>query len=52
MFHHILLKHLHRYVNEFAMRHNMRPSDTHAMVAETVARTVGNRLMYKDLVAD
>ena len=51
-FHHISPKHLHRYVNEFATRHNMRPKDTEAMMAETVARMVGKRLMYRDLVAD
>ena len=51
-FHHISPKHLHRYVNEFATRHNMRPKDTEAMMAETVARMVGKRIMYRDLVAD
>ena len=51
-FHHISPKHLHRYVNEFATRHNMRPKDTEAMMNETVARMVGKRLMYKELVAD
>ena len=51
-FHHISPKHLHRYVNEFATRHNMRPKDTDAMMAETVARMVGKRLMYRELVAD
>ena len=51
-FHHISPKHLHRYVNEFATRHNMRPKDTQAMMAETVARMVRKRLMYRDLVAD
>ena len=50
-FHHISPKHLHRYVNEFATRHNMRPKDTEAMMADTVARMVGKRLMYRDLVA-
>ena len=49
-FHHISPKHLHRYVNEFATRHNMRPKDTEAMMAETVARMVGKRLMYRELV--
>ena len=51
-FHHISPKHLHRYVNEFATRHNMRPKDTEAMMNETVARMVGKRLMYRTLVAD
>ena len=51
-FHHISPKHLHRYVNEFATRHNMRPKDTEAMMAETVSRMVGKRLMYRELVAD
>ena len=50
-FHHISSKHLHRYVNEFATRHNMRPKDTEAMMAETVSRMVGKRLTYRDLVA-
>ena len=50
-FHHISPKHLHRYVNEFATRHNMRTHDTEAMMAETVARMVGKRLMYRELVA-
>ena len=49
-FHHISPKHLHRYVNEFATRHNMRPKDTEAMMAETVARMVGKRLMYRELI--
>ena len=50
-FHHISPKHLHRYVNEFATRHNMRERDTQTMMADTVARTVGKRLTYRDLVA-
>ena len=50
-FHHISRKHLNRYVNEFATRHNMRTKDTEAMMAETVALMVGKRLMYADLIA-
>ena len=50
-FHHISPKHLHRYINEFATRHNMRTRDTEAMMGETVARMVGKRLMYRDLVS-
>ena len=37
-FHHISSKHLDRYVNEFATRHNMRSRDTEAMMSETVAK--------------
>ena len=48
-FHHVSPKHLHRYVNEFATRHNMRPQDTEAMMSETVARMVGKRLTYREL---
>ena len=50
-FHHISPKHLNRYVNEFSTRHNMRPKDTEAMMAETVSRMVGTRLMYRDLIS-
>ncbi len=51
-FHHISPKHLHRYANEFATRHNMRPRDTEAMMSETVVGMVGKRIMYRELVAD
>ena len=48
-FHHFSPKHLDRYVNEFATRHNMRPQDTQVMMTETVARMVGKRRMYTEL---
>ena len=48
-FHHISEKHLHRYVNEFATRHNLRPRDTEEIMAETVARMTGKRLTYREL---
>ena len=51
-FHHVSEKHLHRYVSEFAARHNMRIQDTEAIMAEIAARMVGKRLMYRDLTAD
>lgn len=51
-FHHISEKHLHRYVNEFATRHNLRPRDIEAIMAETVARMTGKRLTYVQLVAN
>ena len=51
-FHRISPKPLHRYVDEFATRHNMRERDTGAMMGETVARMVGKRPMYRDPIAD
>ena len=49
-FHHLSAKHLQRYVNEFATRHNLRPQDTESIMAETVARMIGKRLTYADLI--
>ena len=40
------------YVSEFAGRHNIREMDTLAQIQHVVARMVGRRLAYKDLVAD
>ena len=51
-FHHISPKHLHRYVNEFAGRHNLRPQDTERMMQEVYAGMIGKRLMYRELIAD
>ncbi len=51
-FHHISPKHLHRYVAEFAGRHNVRNCDTIDQMASVVMGLVGKRLMYKDLIAD
>ena len=50
-FHKLSAKHLDRYVAEFASRHNLRDLDTLAQMQGIVARMVGHRLMYKDLVA-
>lgn len=50
-FHHLSAKHLQRYVNEFAGRHNIRDADTMDQMRHVVARLVGRRLMYRDLVA-
>ncbi len=44
-------KHLQRYVSEFAGKHNIRESDTIDQMRDTVARLVGRRLLYRDLVA-
>ncbi len=40
-FHHISPKHLHRYVNEFAGRRNLRPQDTERMMQEVYAALIG-----------
>lgn len=50
-FHHISEKHLHRYVREFAHRHNARRLDTEDLMREFYAGMIGKRLMYKDLIA-
>ena len=44
-------KHLQRYVNEFAGRHNLRPMDTIEQMQSMVLGMNGKRLRYKDLVA-
>ena len=44
-------KHLHRYVNEFAGRHNARPLDTRHPMTDIVRGMDGKRLRYKDLLA-
>ena len=51
-FHKISPKHLQRYVSEFAGKHNIRNSDTLAQMRDTVARLVGERLLWRDLTAD
>ncbi|WP_420617274.1 IS1595 family transposase [Candidatus Palauibacter sp.] len=50
-FHHFSAKHLQRYVDEFAGRHNIRGADTLEQMRHVVARMVGKRLMYRDLIA-
>ncbi len=50
-FHHISPKCLHRYVNEFANRRNLRKYDTEKMMQEIYASMIGKRLMYEDLIA-
>ena len=51
-FHKISPKHLQRYVNEFAGKHNIRDSDTLIQMRDTVARLIGRNLFYHDLIAD
>ena len=50
-YHHLSAKHLQRYVDEFAGRHNIRDADTLDQMRHIVARLVGQRLMYRDLIA-
>ena len=51
-FHKISPKHLNRYVQEFARKHNIRESDTLVQMRDTVAAMVGKNLLYRDLIAD
>lgn len=43
-------KHLHRYVSQFAGKHNLRDIDTLVQMQHVVAGLIGRRLMYKELV--
>ena len=52
VYHKISPKHLQRYVDEFAGRHGIREQDTIDQMNEVVAKMVGKRLMYRELVAD
>ena len=52
VYHKISPKHLHRYVNEFAGRHNIRNRDTVDQMAAVVAAMAGKRIGYRELVAD
>lgn len=50
-YHRISEKHLDRYVNEFAGRHNDRPSDTIEQMKAVVTGLEGKRLPYERLVS-
>ena len=50
-YHKMSIKHLDRYVSEFAGRHNAREFDTLAQMIFIVRDMVGKRLKYKELTA-
>ena len=51
VFHKISPKHLDRYVQEFAGKHNVRDMDTVDQMRHVVAGMIGKRLMYAKLIA-
>ena len=50
-YHRMSFKHLHRYVNEFAGRHNIRDLDTLEQMALVTVGMDQKRLRYQDLIA-
>ena len=52
IFHKFSKKHLQRYVNEFAGKHNRRNRDTIDQMRGIMSGMVGKRLRYRDLIAD
>ena len=51
-FHKLSEKHLDRYVQEFASRHNLRDEDTLDIMAAVATGMEHKRLRYRDLIAD
>ncbi|MCY4150194.1 MAG: IS1595 family transposase [Gammaproteobacteria bacterium] len=48
-YHYMSEKHLHRYVNEFAGRHNVRDFDTIEQMCKMVVNMEGRKLTFKEL---
>ena len=51
-FHKLSPKHLNRYVQEFAGKHNIRDSGTLEQMRSVVARLICRNLLYSDLISD
>ena len=50
-YHHVSVKHLQRYVDEFSGRHNIRDLDTIEQMASVAAGMRDKRLTYRQLTA-
>ena len=50
VYHYMSPKHLHRYVNEFAFRHNTAQDGTMKFIEKTIGRMAGKRLTYEGLI--
>ena len=49
-YHHVSVKHLGRYVDEYSGRHNVRPFDTAEQMGTMAAGAAGKRLTYAELI--
>ena len=52
VYHHMSPKHLHRYVAQFAGKHNVRDMDTADQMPHVAAAMVGKRLLWRELVSE
>ena len=52
VYHHFSVKHLQRYVDEFAGRHGVRELDTLDQMGVVASRMAGKQISYRELVAD